>query len=987
MKRLVVAVSTAAVLTAGTFTAVADPGQGLALGHDKQSGTLRAGVAAVDATWHVGAGGGQYASDETAEFSNPTQAEWDPNVEHVKQASTYGVASRLSARALVLQSAGGSSVALVKVDNYLAQDMLSRRVAQLLAAHGSSVTYDHLLISATHDHNSPYYSSPAWGVWLFQDVMDLRMFEYQARVIARAVERAEHAMVPASVGATTVQVPEFQSNIAGADTDADGSPAGYPKEENDHGAVVLRVDDLSNPHQPKPLATYVNYAMHGESLDGYDLISGDWTAPFERFVDRGTGSTTVFSQGSVGSAEGPYDSWYSRTNQPVVTDGGDTVPKAWSHEAYAQAERGAHVLASKVIAAWQAIGGAHNGVPVQVPPTAAAPVAMVTHFVAGPLSHPYPSVSNCRTRQSLDGDPGVPVLGLPDCERWSSGSGTGQPLLPFTTGLYDQLRAFGIPVPANYDASAFTAVEENLRLKLQAVRIGDVFLGSCACEPQSDLIKALETRTDADPATMWNGFDYANQDDVDAAWPVQPTLGGGQLPAQHVRACYTSDGKTYSCPNPGDVAGERRLTMTKAAFDHMEAEINNDAKGWDDPNDPNSDVALANGEPTTVSAIKGNFTHVQLGAGTYAGCSGFTLPVGLGHSGDYNGYTVSYREYMARDSYRKALTSYGPHTADYMVTRLVEMAANLKCGTPLPPEPTDPIAAADEARQQAEATLLGQVSSAAYDGWTAQVPDDKGPAGVVAQPKDIQRFDAASLTWVGGDNWTDNPTVRVERLRGKKWLPYADQSGEVVTQLNQPPAAWQALVDNRTGNQQWTWTASFEAFDSYPRADVPDGQVADGTYRFVVDGAIHQGGGVARYHLASNPFTVSAWTGLTAQPLTVSGGKATLVTDPVVYPRTYTSPIRFIKDDGNGPTGNLNTGLVCKTCSFRPWATTGQVASVMFTVTSADGSTRQVQGTSSDGGTTWTASGIQSGEAVTVAPGAIRDTYGETNALSYRATA
>ena len=44
---------------------------------------------------------------------------------------------------------------------------------------------------------------------------------------------------------------------------------------------------------------------------------------------------------------------------------------------------------------------------------------------------------------------------------------------------------------------------------------------------------------------------------------------------------------------------------------------------------------------------------------------GYALPVGLGHTGDYNGYTVSYREYMARDSYRKALTSYGAHTADY----------------------------------------------------------------------------------------------------------------------------------------------------------------------------------------------------------------------------------------------------------------------------------------------------------------------------------
>src|SRR5205823_12261054 len=108
--------------------------------------------------------------------------------QHFKQASSYGVASRLSMRAIVLQSPGALPIALVKDDNYLAQDMLSRRAAQILQQDGNKVTYDHILLSASHDHNSPYYSTPAWGVWLFQDVMDIRFFEYQARAMARAIE-------------------------------------------------------------------------------------------------------------------------------------------------------------------------------------------------------------------------------------------------------------------------------------------------------------------------------------------------------------------------------------------------------------------------------------------------------------------------------------------------------------------------------------------------------------------------------------------------------------------------------------------------------------------------------------------------------------------------------------------------------------------------------------------------------------------------------
>src|SRR4051795_7391573 len=211
MNRALVASLAAATLAAGGLTSLAR-----ADGNPAASHGLRAGVAAVDATWHVGSGAGQYASDP-----DPKQGlsqEWDPNFQHVKQQSSYGVASRLSIRAIVVQDAKGNPpVALVKDDNYLAQDMLTRRVGQLLAAAGSKVSYDHILMSATHDHNSPYYSTPAAGVWLFQDVMDLRMFEYQARQMAAAIEQAERTMVPASVGATTVQVSDFQGNIAGQD--------------------------------------------------------------------------------------------------------------------------------------------------------------------------------------------------------------------------------------------------------------------------------------------------------------------------------------------------------------------------------------------------------------------------------------------------------------------------------------------------------------------------------------------------------------------------------------------------------------------------------------------------------------------------------------------------------------------------------------------------------------------------------------------------
>jgi hypothetical protein len=981
MKRTVV-ISTAICLVAagGGVAAVASSGTSGA----EWTG-LRAGAGVVDATWHVGAGAGQYAST-----ANPTDlaSEWDPNVQHVKQASSYGVASRLTIRAIVVQDGlGNPPIALVKDDNYLAQDYLTRRVGQILAADGSKVTYDNILLSATHNHNSPYYSTPSAGVWVFQDVMDLRMFEYQARRMAEAIETAERSLKPARVGGTTVQFPDFQGNIAGQDLDNDGAPAGYPIGVNDHGATVLRFDDMTDPANPKPIATYVNYAEHGESLEGYDLISADWLGPFERFVDRATGAPVVFSQGSVGSAEGPYDRYGDRT--PVADDHGDKVLKIYAHMGFAQAERGTHLLANKVIAAWEAVGGAQNGVAVAAPMRSDIPVLMSTHWVAGPLSHPYPSVSNCRTRNT-DGDPGVPVSGLPDCGRYSGFNDdyfdNNLPALS-STGLYDQLKADGFPVPENYDATSFGTVEENLRIKLQAVRIGDVLLASCSCEAQSDLIKNLESRTDAATGNMYDGFDYGDQADVDEAWP-----------GRGVVACHPKDGtdlaKGYVCPNPTGPNAEGRpnwvfggsyIDVSKAAFDHMEAQIHNDAAGWNDP----AYVAQANAEPTDPSQIKGNFTKEELGAGPFADCGGYALSIGLGHTGDYVGYTVSYREYMARDSYRKALTSYGAHTADYMNTNLVSMAAHLKCGMPLLAQATDPIAAADEQRQVAEATALGQLSSFYFDGWSAQIPDSAGPARALAQPWDVSRFDVTQFRWVGGDNWTDNPTVTVERLVDGAWQRYADQTGEVQVFLDKPDGDFlSATPAYRSGAQEWHWRASFEAFDSYPRADVPGGQVPDGTYRFVVKGQIHRGGAASAYDLTSQPFTVSPWTGITVRDVRRDGGSVSFVVDPVSYPRlpsaAHRAGIAFYGDDGGGTPGH---GPLCMTCSFRPWATTGAVASAVVEWTKGlSGQSGTATATYDPVSGRWVAT-VPSGVGVTVRvpAGGVRDTYGEVNGTAVAA--
>ena len=861
-------------------------------GGPEPAGTLQVGVGTADATWRVGAGSGQYAEKEPNAAGLLTGGFVDPFHHTTTQRPSYGVHSRLDYRALVIQGVDGNRVALVKSDSYLAQDLLTRRAAQILEGGPSGIGYDELVLMASHNHSSPYRTTPAAGVWAFQDVMDLRAFEYHARQIAAAVEAAAADLRPARMGATTVEHRIYKGNIAGPATADDGTPAGYPDHHADAGLSVVRFDDISG-SKPEPMAVFVNHGQHPESLDAYDLITADFLAPLQRMVDRDLGATLVFSQGDVGSAEGPY----LRSNPEVLPDG---VVRAWAHVGHAQTERGARYLADSIVAASDEIGRGRGTVPF----TTDVPVGVVTALVPGPVSHPYPSVSNCRSEPTVEGQPGAPVLGLPDCER--SPESVPSPL------TWEELKALGLPVPEHYDAPAVGAVEENARLKLQVVRLGEVLLASCACEPQMDLVLNLESRLDAVAGNIFDGYDWGS-----------------------------------SC------------TVAVALCDRMRAQVHNDAAGWDDL----AYAPFANAEPADPAAIKGNFTRSELAPG-----EGYALPIGLGHTSDYNGYTVSYREYMARDHYRKALTSYGPHTADHINSALVRMARSLRGGEGLPSGVLDPVAAVDEQRQVAVAAAIGVASSAALDAWMAALPDDVGPAAAIEEPTDITRFDAATFVWRGGSTAVDNPTVHVERLRGNRWIPYADHSGEVPTMVALPRGA-AGMVDAWTGVHEWRWTAAFEAFDAFPAPVVEGGQVPDGTYRFVVEGVQRSGGTDVPYRLESRPFRVRPWTGVTAGDARVEPDGGVSFAAASDYPRTYESPFPYVRDDGGT--------VLCKTCSFRPWAHGAEVVSATVTVSGPDG-TRRVPATRQ--GDRWVApTALRPGETAVVAAGDLVDAFGEVN--------
>ena len=74
-------------------------------------------------------------------------------------------------------------------------------------------------------------------------------------------------------------------------------------------------------------------------------------------------------------------------------------------------------------------------------------VAAVSQRFAPPATRPYPGVSNCNTAALFHGDPRVPILGFPDCQRRRRTRSTERADAARPSPIYDQLKEAGVPIP------------------------------------------------------------------------------------------------------------------------------------------------------------------------------------------------------------------------------------------------------------------------------------------------------------------------------------------------------------------------------------------------------------------------------------------------------------------------------------------------------------------------------------------------------------
>jgi neutral ceramidase len=284
--------------------------------------TIRAGAAQVVITPESGAPLAGYYSFRTAD----------------------GVLDDIYAKALVLES-GGTKVALVTLD------LISFPRAVALAARTAveketGIPTTHVMISATHQHTGPVLSREST-----RDDLDgggsspaKTYTEGLPALVARSVREAADRLTPARLKATRTQVENLAYNRRF--WMADGTVGWNPPKlspdivapagphDPEVGIMVLETLDKT----PRPLACYVNYAMHPDTTGGMK-ISADYPGWLARTIAQvhGPEMVTLFANGCCGNLNHRNVWWADRQQGP------------------AESARLGSILAGAVCAAWPSL--------------------------------------------------------------------------------------------------------------------------------------------------------------------------------------------------------------------------------------------------------------------------------------------------------------------------------------------------------------------------------------------------------------------------------------------------------------------------------------------------------------------------------------------------------------------------------------------------------------------------------------------------------
>lgn len=216
-----------------------------------------------------------------------------------------GTVDDLHAKALVFEQ-DGARAAVVAVD-LVTIGRASVEEARRLIAQSTSVPPDAVMISATHSHTGPLLSGLSERNAVYGGDMDIAKAYTQSLPgkIAEAVKLAEAALAPAKLSAAIGReesLPHNRRHFL-----KDGTVAWNPGKLNPN---VVKPAGPTDPAVPilyaetpagQPLATYVNFAMHLDTISGVQF-SSDYAFPLSEILGRvkSPAMLTLFTIGCAG---------------------------------------------------------------------------------------------------------------------------------------------------------------------------------------------------------------------------------------------------------------------------------------------------------------------------------------------------------------------------------------------------------------------------------------------------------------------------------------------------------------------------------------------------------------------------------------------------------------------------------------------------------------------------------------------------------------
>jgi len=188
----------------------------------------------------------------------------------------------LYAEALVIDD-GDVRAAIITSDLIAYDDALTSQVREL-AAQGTGISPEHIMLSCVHSHTAPTARFlRAWGDrdWQYLGILP--------RYLSGAVSAAVRSLRPVRVGFGRGE----HRQLAWNRTDK-GGPV-------DPSVLVMRVDDVSS---GEPVAVLINYACHAVMLGPKTAISADYPGAVRRHVEAALpGCLAMFANGACGDID------------------------------------------------------------------------------------------------------------------------------------------------------------------------------------------------------------------------------------------------------------------------------------------------------------------------------------------------------------------------------------------------------------------------------------------------------------------------------------------------------------------------------------------------------------------------------------------------------------------------------------------------------------------------------------------------------------